>query len=106
MRRSFLLGAVLCLPLIAADPATRPAYTTTRPAADGIGKWYLGREIAHVMGHEGADWLERPEREREEAPSKLIEILKKRVKPDRIFADIGAGTGYYSFRLAALVPKG
>src|SRR3954465_9043217 len=73
---------------------------------DGIGKWYMGREIAHVMGHQAADWLERPEREQEEQPSKLIEILKQRIKPDQVFADIGAGTGFYSFRLAPLVPKG
>ncbi len=89
-----------------AAAATQPAYEYRPGSRDGIGKWYMGREIAHVMGHEGADWLERPEREREEQPSKLIEILKKRVKPDEVFADIGAGTGYYSFRLAALVPKG
>src|SRR3954463_2654635 len=31
-----------------------------RPGSpDGIGKWYMGREIAHVMGHQAADWLER-----------------------------------------------
>jgi ubiquinone/menaquinone biosynthesis C-methylase UbiE len=66
----------------------------------------MGREIAHVMGHQGADWLERPEREQEENPTRLIEILKTRVKPTDVFADIGCGTGYYSFRLAPLVPQG
>jgi ubiquinone/menaquinone biosynthesis C-methylase UbiE len=103
MRRSLLLTAVL-LPLIGAGPATRPAYTTTRPAADGIGKVYLGREIAQVMGHEGADWLERPEREDEERPSVLIEHLK--LKPTDVVADIGCGTGYFSLRMAKLVPQG
>lgn len=89
----------------AAAPAAEPyAYRPGSP--DGIGKWYMGREISHVMGHQGADWLERPEREREEAPSRLLAILKKRVKPDDVFADIGAGTGYYTFRLAPLVPRG
>src|SRR5712664_2040436 len=43
---------------------------------DGIGKFYMGREIAHVMGHQAADWLERPSREEEEKPALLLEALK------------------------------
>src|SRR3954467_10262192 len=68
---------------------------------DGIGKFYTGREIAHVMGHQAADWLERPEREEEEKPGLLLEALK--LKPRDAVADIGAGTGYYSRRLAVQV---
>jgi len=68
---------------------------------NGIGKFYLGREIAHVMGHQAADWLERPEREKEERPDLLIEALK--LKPGDVVADIGAGTGYYSWRMAQKV---
>jgi protein-L-isoaspartate O-methyltransferase len=64
----------------------------------GIGKFYMGREIAQVMGHLGADWLERPKREEEEAPTKLHEILK--LKAGDVVADIGAGSGYHTFRLA------
>jgi ubiquinone/menaquinone biosynthesis C-methylase UbiE len=71
---------------------------------NGIGKFYMGREIAHVMGHQGASWLERPEREKEEAPSKLLPALK--LKETDVIADIGAGSGYYTFRMASLVPKG
>ncbi len=72
---------------------------------NGIGKFYMGREIAQVMGHQAADWLERPEREKEEQPSKLIDALK--VKPGEVIADIGAGSGYYAFRLSKLIgPKG
>jgi SAM-dependent methyltransferase len=67
----------------------------------GIGKFYMGREIAHVMGHEGADWLERPEREEEEKPELLLKALK--LKPGDAAADIGAGTGYYSWRMAKAV---
>jgi ubiquinone/menaquinone biosynthesis C-methylase UbiE len=67
----------------------------------GIGKFYMGREIAQVMGHQGAEWLERPEREKEEAPSKLHEILK--LKAGDVVADIGAGSGYHTFRLAEKV---
>src|SRR5262245_36303093 len=65
---------------------------------NGIGKFYMGREIAQVMGHEGADWLERPEREAEEEPEKLLDALK--LKPGMVIADIGAGSGYLSFRMA------
>ncbi|MCX7664284.1 MAG: methyltransferase domain-containing protein [Gemmataceae bacterium] len=70
---------------------------------NGIGKFYMGREIAHVMGHLGASWLERPQREEEEAPSKLIEALN--MKEGDVVADIGAGTGYHVFRMAPLVGK-
>src|SRR5262249_23125585 len=68
---------------------------------DGTGKFYLGREIARVMGHQAAGWLERPEREQEEQPAKLIETL--RFKAGEVVADVGAGSGYLSFRIAPLV---
>ena len=68
---------------------------------NGIGKFYMGREIAHVMGHAAASWLERPEREEEENPKKLIELLN--LKDGDVVADIGAGSGYYSFRMSKLV---
>jgi ubiquinone/menaquinone biosynthesis C-methylase UbiE len=65
----------------------------------------MGREIAQVMGHEGADWLDRPEREAEEAPSMLLKALK--LKPGMVIADIGAGSGALSFPMAKLVaPSG
>jgi len=67
---------------------------------NGIGKFYMGREIAHVMGHLGASWLERPEREKEEQPDKLLKALK--IDPGMVVADIGAGSGYYTFRMAPL----
>ncbi len=68
---------------------------------NGIGKFFMGREIAHVMGHQAADWLERPEREQEERPDLLLPALK--IKSGDAVADIGAGTGYYTRRLAKLV---
>jgi predicted methyltransferase len=68
---------------------------------DGIGKFYMGREIAHVMGHQAAEWLERPEREEEEKPGLVMEALK--LKPGAAVADIGAGTGYFSWRMAKVV---
>ncbi|WPF90278.1 class I SAM-dependent methyltransferase [Cyanobacterium aponinum AL20118] len=71
---------------------------------DGIGKYYLGREIAKVMGHQEFLWLERPSREAEEQPSKVIEALN--LQPTDTIADIGAGSGYFSFRIAKKVPQG
>jgi ubiquinone/menaquinone biosynthesis C-methylase UbiE len=68
---------------------------------NGIGKFYLGREIADVMGHEAADWLERPERQHEERTDLLVPLLK--LKPGDTVADIGAGTGYYTRLLAKTV---
>ncbi|HVJ83422.1 MAG TPA: class I SAM-dependent methyltransferase [Planctomycetia bacterium] len=70
---------------------------------DGTGKFYMGREIAQVMGHQGAAWLDRPEREEEEQPKLLLKSLK--LKEGDVVADIGAGSGYYSFRMAPLVGK-
>jgi protein-L-isoaspartate O-methyltransferase len=63
-----------------------------------------GRVIAGVMGHQGATWLERPERETEEAPSKAIAALK--LRPGQAVADIGAGSGYYTMLLSAAVGPG
>ena len=65
---------------------------------DGIGKFYLGREIAYVMGHQAADWLERPTREKEERSSLLLKSLA--LKPGQVVADIGAGSGYFTFPIA------
>ena len=86
------------------DAVASSVYETRPATPDGIGKFYMGREIAHVMGHQAAAWLERPEREEEEQPEKLIELMA--LRPTDVVADIGAGTGYFSFRMAAKVPQG
>src|SRR5205085_2682790 len=70
---------------------------------NGIGKVYLGREIAHVMGYQAAGWLERKERKQEEDPEKLIKALE--IKEGMVIADVGAGSGYHTFLLAPLVGK-
>lgn len=89
-------------------PYAPTAYTYQQGQAsrDGIGKFYLGREISHVMGHTAIHWLERPEREAEEATNRVMETLAQELKPQEVVVDVGSGSGYYSFRLAKLVPKG
>src|SRR6266576_834723 len=102
-----LLGFALLMGWTAtAQPTALTNRYETRAAHDpnGIGKFYMGREIAHVMGHLAADWLERPEREEEEQPRKAIEMIN--LRPTDVVADIGAGSGYFSFRIAAKVPQG
>jgi ubiquinone/menaquinone biosynthesis C-methylase UbiE len=71
---------------------------------NGINKWYMGRQIAHVMSHFGIDWLEREEREMEENTSLLLKNLA--VKPGMVVADIGAGSGYHSALLSKMVGTG
>ncbi len=103
----------------AQQPHAAPAYartTTSAPALpdyttranhdpNGIGKFYMGREIARVMGHESAKWLDRSERGRQEQTTRMLASLK--IRPGDVVADIGAGSGYHTIRLARLVgPKG
>lgn len=95
------------VPLVAKDKDTKVQRYEFRREHDpnGTGKFYMGREIAQVMGHLAAGWLERPEREQEEQPRKLMEALK--LKPGMVVADIGAGSGYFTFRLAQKIgPNG
>jgi ubiquinone/menaquinone biosynthesis C-methylase UbiE len=64
-----------------------------------------GRQIASVMSHTGAEWLDRAEREREEAPDRALDAIG--VSTGQTVADIGAGSGYFSVRLARRVgPSG
>ncbi len=92
-------GLVLFAALALAESVS--PYKKGRPSPDGIGKIYQGREIAQVMGWQGAAWLERDEREREERTDLLLPELA--IMPGMVVADIGAGTGYYSRRMASLV---
>ena len=87
----------------AAPPAAR--YEAGSRTRDGIGKYYFGREISQVMGHLGAGWLERAEREEEERTDLLLEAL--RLRPGDVVADFGAGSGYFTWRIAQRVgPSG
>ena len=78
--------------------AEKVLYQQYPASADGIGKVYLGREIAQVMGYQGAAWLERETRESEERTDILLRALN--LKKGMVVADIGAGTGYLSRRMA------
>ena len=98
---AILIGAAAATAAAAATPAAPTAYEQKSPSADGIGKRYMGREIARVMGWQGAAWLEREEREREERTDLLLPELA--LKPGMVVADVGAGTGYIARRMAAQV---
>src|SRR5438132_9037432 len=99
-----LLLLIHALALPTAAPAGEPGPTrdaSVPASADGSGKVYLGREIAQVMSFHGAQWLERAERVDEERPELVLAALE--LKPGMTVADIGAGTGYYSWRMAQRV---
>ncbi|MDG2368828.1 MAG: class I SAM-dependent methyltransferase [Flavobacteriaceae bacterium] len=98
---SFLLISNQC---VAQKPSIDNKYKFQKGDYNGIGKWYMGREIAHVMGYQGIGWLERSEREKEENVSNLIQNMK--IKQCDTIADIGAGSGYHVFRMAPLANKG
>lgn len=94
--------SLAALALHAEPPRESERYKKGLPTEPGgSGKYYMGREIAEVMGHQGAGWLERPERVQEEQPTKLLKMLE--IKSGMTVADMGAGSGYHSFRLARAV---
>ncbi|HEY0561884.1 MAG TPA: class I SAM-dependent methyltransferase [Methylophilus sp.] len=95
----FSLALTLNLSLAHADTSQR--YQQYPPTAEGIGKVYMGREISHVMGYQGAAWLERESREKEERTDVLINTSN--LQPGMVVADIGAGTGFLSRQMAAKV---
>jgi 2-polyprenyl-3-methyl-5-hydroxy-6-metoxy-1,4-benzoquinol methylase len=104
------LSALTLLSSFSIDAVAQVATADTRyervaPSPDGIGKRYMGREISGVMGWEGAQWLERESRAHEERPALLLRELA--LAPGMTVADIGAGTGYYTWQLAKKVgPNG
>ena len=89
---------------LAPNSPAPPLYETrANHDPNGTGKFYMGREIAQVMGPGGIEWLERPEREEEEHPAKVLDALD--LHPGEVVADVGAGSGYFTFRMAPTVGK-
>jgi ubiquinone/menaquinone biosynthesis C-methylase UbiE len=88
--------------IAAPDSRTPPLYETrANHDPDGSGKFYMGREIAQVMGPGGIEWLDRREREEEEHPAEVLDSLE--LRPGEVVADLGAGSGYFTFRIAPRV---
>ena len=101
----FLLIFVISLSLYSQENINSSIdYTYKKGDFNGIRKWYLGREIAYVMGYEGINWLERSSREKEENTTALIQNMN--IKTTDNIADIGAGSGYHVFKMAPLNTKG
>jgi len=112
---AFIVGAAVIplqrYPAMQAPPAAQPPVAGTEARYEyhaihdpnGTGRFYLGREIAAVMGPGGLAWLDRPERETEERPDVVVDAIG--LQRGALVADLGAGSGYFTFRLAAKVGK-
>jgi ubiquinone/menaquinone biosynthesis C-methylase UbiE len=104
----FKLFLLVLIPLFSCkaqvQKTSEETYIFKKGDKNGIGKWYLDREIAYVMGYEGINWLERSTREKEENTSKLIENMN--IQSTDIIADIGAGSGYHVFKMAPIAHRG
>jgi len=104
MKKSKAISLFFIAVIFTFSATAQGRYTVKGGDSNGINKWYMGRQIAHVMSHFGIDWLERQEREMEENTSQLLKNLS--VKPGMIIADIGAGSGYHSALLSKKVGNG
>ncbi|AZI26794.1 class I SAM-dependent methyltransferase [Pedobacter sp. G11] len=105
MKLSSLLFSIYLLTAVQITVAQEQStYTFKKPSANGTGKVYMGREIAHVMSFEGVEWLERNSRVKEENTN--LAVVSLPLKNNSIVADIGAGSGFYTFRVAQRIPKG
>lgn len=108
-RLNQLFTVVIALSFVAtaafSQSADEPlAYGKVAASAGGTGKTFAGREIAQVMSWHGAAWLERAERSTEERPDLLLPLLP--LRPGMVVADMGAGSGYYSRRIAPRLAPG
>jgi len=111
MKATLLISCVLicaygsCQQAVSKKPVSNDSgYSYRAPSTGGTGKLYFGREIASIMDASGSDWLERSSRPTDENTEQIVESMK--LKPGMVVADIGAGTGYYTFRIAKRVTQG
>jgi len=107
METTSRVGILACILWLLAAPATLAedkAYGFESPSPDGIGRTYMGREISQILGYGGIAWLEREQRLLQERPDVLVSELE--IDTNAVVADIGAGGGYLTFRLARRVPAG
>jgi len=96
---------VLMVMMVASVSCAAQTDYELRPGSpDGIGKWYMGREIAHTMCAAHAGWLDRPEREREEQPARMVGRME--IVSTDVIADIGCGTGHHTLLMAARATQG
>jgi precorrin-6B methylase 2 len=102
----YLYSSVCCQPVTNKSLAAvnDTSYHYLAPSVDGTGKFFMGREIARVMDASGSDWLERPTRPEQENTDLVITNMN--LDRAMVVADIGAGTGYYTYRIASKVPEG
>ena len=95
-------GQAILAQSLASDSKTRKLYENrANHDPNGTGKFYMGREIAQVLGPGGIEWLDRREREGEEHPAQVLDSLD--LRPGEVVADLGAGSGYFTFRMAPKV---
>jgi len=104
MKKSLYFILLFIALLNATTLVAQERYTVKPGDPNGISKWYMGRQIAHVMRHFGIEWLERKEREMEENTLQLLKNLA--IQPGTVIADIGAGSGYHSTLLSKMVGNG
>ena len=104
MKKSWHFILLFFALLQTANLVAQERYAVKPGDPNGISKWYMGRQIAHVMSHYGIEWLERKEREMEENTTQLLKNLA--VQPGTAIADIGAGSGYHSTLLSKMVGNG
>jgi ubiquinone/menaquinone biosynthesis C-methylase UbiE len=100
----FLLPFCFIISLHPAFAQNESPYVSKKPSANGTGKVYMGREIAQVMSFDGVGWLERNSRTREENTNLALASLP--LRSNSIVADVGAGSGFYTIRVAKRVPNG
>ena len=101
-----LLGQIGCSQTNKQKTVYQPSgiYQFKTSSKDGIGKIYKGREISFVMDASGANWLERNNRNEEE--NTRLAISKLPITSKSVVADIGAGSGYYTFKIAQKITEG